>query len=81
MTEAMKQYESWLSYPGLDKNIRDELEAIREIPEEIEDRFFTSMEFGTGGIRGILRAGTNGMNIYTVRQATQGLANLIVKIG
>ena len=81
MTEAMKQYESWLSYPGLDKSIRDELEAIREIPEEIEERFFTSMEFGTGGIRGILRAGTNGMNIYTVRQATQGLANLIVKNG
>lgn len=78
---AKETYQAWLSYPGLDKDIREELLAIKENEAEIEERFFTSMEFGTGGIRGILRAGTNGMNIYTVRQATQGLANLIVKNG
>lgn len=81
MKEAMKLYEEWLAYPNLSEDLKQELEAIRENKEEIEERFFTSMEFGTGGIRGIIRAGTNGMNIYTVRQATQGLSNLIVKNG
>lgn len=78
---AKETYQAWLSYSELDKDIRQELLAIQDNETEIEERFFTSMEFGTGGIRGILRAGTNGMNIYTVRQATQGLANLIVKNG
>lgn len=78
---AKETYQAWLSYPELDPDIRAELMEIAENETEIEERFFTSMEFGTGGIRGIIRAGTNGMNGYTVRQATQGLANLIVKNG
>lgn len=78
---AKETYQAWLACPELDKATKEELLAIQDNETEIEERFFTSMEFGTGGIRGILRAGTNGMNGYTVRQATQGLANLIVKNG
>ena len=78
---AFKQYDTWLAYPELDDSLKQELLAIQGNEEEIKERFSTSMEFGTGGIRGILRAGTNGMNVYTVCQATQGLANLIVKNG
>ncbi|MBQ7792134.1 MAG: phospho-sugar mutase, partial [Clostridia bacterium] len=78
---AKETYQAWLNYSDLDEKTREELLAIQNNETEIEERFFTSMEFGTGGIRGVLRAGTNGMNGYTVRQATQGLANLIVKNG
>ena len=79
--KALELYRTWLDYPGLDESLKAELLEIRDNEEEIKERFSTSMEFGTGGIRGILRAGTNGMNVYTVCQATQGLANLIVKNG
>ncbi len=78
---ALQQYQTWLDYPQLEESLKNELLAIKGNEEEIAERFSTSMEFGTGGIRGILRAGTNGMNVYTVCQATQGLANLIVKNG
>ncbi len=78
---ALQQYQTWLDYPQLEESLKAELLAIKGNDEEIAERFSTSMEFGTGGIRGILRAGTNGMNVYTVCQATQGLANLIVKNG
>ena len=55
--------------------------AIRNNEEEIEDRFYRDLEFGTGGLRGVIGAGTNRMNFYTVRKATQGLANYIIKQG
>ncbi len=71
----------WLNYTGLESSYKAELEEIKNDENEIEERFSTSLEFGTAGLRGIIRAGTNGMNIYTVAQATQGLANLIVKNG
>ena len=78
---AFEQYNKWLNFPELDASLKADLLAISGNEEEIKDRFSTSLEFGTAGLRGILRAGTNGMNIYTVCQATQGLANLIVKNG
>ncbi len=78
---AFEQYNTWLNFPELDASLKAELLEIAGNEVEIKERFSTSMEFGTGGIRGILRAGTNGMNVYTVCQATQGLANLIVKNG
>ncbi len=78
---ALELYEAWLKEPALETSLKEELLAIRGNETEIAERFSTALEFGTGGLRGILRAGTNGMNIYTVRQATQGLANLIVKQG
>ncbi len=78
---AFEQYNTWLSFPELDASLKAELQAIEGNEEEIKERFCTALEFGTGGLRGILRAGTNGMNVYTVCQATQGLANLIVKNG
>ena len=71
----------WLNNENLDEALKKELEAIKDDENEIEERFSTCLEFGTAGLRGIIRAGTNGMNIYTVGQATQGLANLIIKNG
>lgn len=72
-------YESWLANPALDEGIRKELEAIKDDAKEIEERFYRELEFGTAGLRGILGAGTNRMNIYTVAKATQGLADYINK--
>lgn len=77
--DARKRYEEWCEKPYFDETVRQELEGIREDEEEIQDRFYRDLEFGTGGLRGILGAGTNRMNIYTVRKATQGLANFIRK--
>lgn len=71
-------YETWLNDNYFDEGSRKELEGIRDNEEEIKDRFYRQLEFGTGGLRGVIGAGTNRMNIYTVRQATQGLANYIV---
>lgn len=67
----------WMSKDLEDKDLTNELNAISSNSEEINDRFYTELEFGTGGIRGVIGAGTNRMNIYTVRKATQGLANYI----
>ena len=78
---ALKIYEKWVSSPSLDESLRNELIEIKGNQAEIEERFSVSLEFGTGGLRGIIRAGTNGMNIHTVRWATQGLSNLIIKTG
>jgi phosphoglucomutase len=78
---ANQAYEKWLSYDKLDENLKKELISIKDNDSEITERFSVGLEFGTGGLRGIIRAGTNGINIYTVRQATQGLANLIIKTG
>lgn len=72
-------YESWLKDDYFDGEIKKELREIAEDEKEIEDRFYRELEFGTGGLRGVIGAGTNRMNIYTVRKATQGLANYIIK--
>jgi len=75
----MDQFHSWLSDTYFDEATREELLAIQNNKTEIEERFYKDLEFGTGGLRGIIGAGTNRMNIYTVRKATQGLANYIIK--
>lgn len=74
-------YESWLNNPYFDEGTRDELKQIADNEKEIEDRFYMDLEFGTAGLRGVIGAGTNRMNVYTVRKATQGLANYIIKVG
>ena len=79
--DYMKQYNDWLTDSYFDEATKRELEAIKDDPKEIEDRFYKDLAFGTGGLRGIIGAGTNRMNIYTVRKATQGLANYILKRG
>lgn len=74
-------YESWLANPYFDEDTKKELQSIADDDNEIKERFYTDLEFGTAGLRGIIGAGTNRMNIYTVRKATQGLANYINKAG
>ena len=73
-----KVYETWCTDTYFDEETRAELKALEGNEEEIQDRFYRQLEFGTGGLRGVIGAGTNRMNIYTVRQATQGLANYII---
>ncbi|MGN0329871.1 MAG: phospho-sugar mutase [Kineothrix sp.] len=75
------EFQFWLEDSYFDEATRQELQAIRDDEKEIEDRFYKDLEFGTGGLRGVIGAGTNRMNIYTVRKATQGLANYILKQG
>ena len=77
--EAKKRYEEWLENPYFDEATKSELKSIADDEKEIEERFYRDLEFGTGGLRGIIGAGTNRMNIYTVRKATQGLSNFILK--
>ena len=77
----MTEYERWLSVELDDKDLTEELLSIQDKPEEINDRFYRNLEFGTGGLRGVIGAGTNRMNVYTVRKATQGLANYLIKTG
>lgn len=74
----LEAYETWCSDAYFDEKTREELKALKGNDAEIEDRFYRQLEFGTGGLRGVIGAGTNRMNIYTVRQATQGLANYIL---
>ena len=76
-----EEYAFWLEDSYFDQETKDELLAIKDNETEIEDRFYKELEFGTGGLRGVIGAGTNRMNIYTVRKATQGLANYIKKQG
>ncbi|MGN0480384.1 MAG: phospho-sugar mutase [Lachnospiraceae bacterium] len=75
----MEVYKQWCSNPYFDEETRKELLSIADSTEEIQDRFYKDLEFGTGGLRGVIGNGTNRMNIYTVRKATQGLANFIIK--
>lgn len=75
------KYEDWCSNEYFDQATREELKKISGDESEIKERFYQDLEFGTGGLRGIIGAGTNRMNIYTVRRATQGLANFIKKEG
>ena len=74
-------YEEWLSNPCFDEATKAELKAIADDDNEIKERFYKDLEFGTAGLRGIIGAGINRMNIYVVRRATQGLANYIIKQG
>lgn len=76
-----EQYEYWLSDAYFDEATKAELKSIANDENEINERFYKDLEFGTGGLRGIIGAGTNRMNVYTVRKATQGLANYIIKQG
>ncbi len=77
----MEEYRFWLEDPYFDEDTKAELKSIADDQAQIEDRFYKELEFGTGGLRGVIGAGTNRMNIYTVRKATQGLANYIIKAG
>ncbi len=81
MKDYRKIYEEWLSNPYFDEATKEELRAIAGNEEEIKERFYMDLEFGTAGLRGIIGAGINRMNIYVVRRATQGLANYIIKQG
>lgn len=81
MKDYMKIYQEWLSNPYFDEATKEELRAIEGNENEIKERFYMDLEFGTAGLRGIIGAGINRMNIYVVRRATQGLANYIIKQG
>lgn len=74
-------YKFWLENEYFDAQTREELQRIKDDPKEIEDRFYKYLDFGTGGLRGLIGAGTNRMNIYTVRRASQGLADFVNSIG
>ncbi|MGI6707067.1 MAG: phospho-sugar mutase [Clostridia bacterium] len=76
-----ERFEAWLRDPYFDEETRRELEAIKDNEKEKEDRFYKDLEFGTAGLRGIIGAGTNRMNIYVIRKTTQGLADYITSVG
>ena len=71
------EYERWLAFDLDDPDLKPELESVKDDDEAIKDRFAVSLKFGTAGLRGVIGAGTNRMNVYAVRQATQGLANWV----
>lgn len=75
--DAMASYQAWLNNPLIDEDTKTELRGLAENPREIEDRFYKWLEFGTGGLRGTMGAGTNRVNIYTIRLATQALAAVL----
>ncbi len=79
--DVKKEYAFWLEDSYFDEQTKEELRGIAEDEKEIEERFCRDLEFGTGGLRGVIGAGTNRMNIYTVRKATQGLADYIKQQG
>lgn len=79
--DCFKQYKYWLESDYFDADTKAELKRIENNPKEIEERFYKELEFGTGGLRGIIGAGTNRMNRYTVRKASQGVANYLIKKG
>ena len=81
MKDYQKIYGEWLSNPYFDEETKAELRAIKDNENEIKERFYMDLEFGTAGLRGIIGAGINRMNIYVVRRATQGLADYIIKQG
>lgn len=81
MEKTTTLYEQWLEKAVCDPDLKAELEAVSGNQEEISDRFYRDLEFGTGGLRGVIGAGTNRMNVYTVGKATQGLANYLKKSG
>lgn len=77
MEKEMNLYSTWVSYPLEDKDLVSELQSIENDKDAIFDRFYTDLSFGTAGLRGVIGAGTNRMNIYTVRRATQGMADML----
>ncbi len=77
----LNEYKKWLDFEELDGELKEELCAIADDDKEIKERFYAPMSFGTAGLRSIIRAGINGMNVYTVAQATQGLAKLVTENG
>ena len=77
MSNVQELYDRWLAQPGLDEAIKAELTGVAGDDEAVTDRFYRDLEFGTGGLRGVIGAGTNRMNLYTVRKATQGLADYL----
>ena len=79
MREYIKNYNEWMNNPYFDDETKQELKAIQNDEKEIEDRFYKELEFGTGGLRGVIGYGTNRINKYTVRKATFGLCNYILK--
>lgn len=79
--EYMDVYRQWLTNPYFDDATKAELKEIENDEKELKERFYMDLEFGTAGLRGIIGAGTNRMNIYVVRRATQGLSNYITKVG
>ena len=81
MKDYKSIYEEWLANPYFDEATKEELRSIKEDENEIKERFYQDLEFGTAGLRGIIGGGINRMNIYVVRRATQGLANHIIKQG
>ena len=81
MADYKKTYERWLESDAINDETRAELESLKGNDKEIEERFYRELEFGTAGMRGILGAGTNRMNIYNVRRATTGVAKHILALG
>jgi len=81
MRDYRSFYNEWLSDPYFDDETKSELSAIKDNDDEIKDRFYTELEFGTAGLRGVIGAGTNRINKYIIRRATQGLADYIIKQG
>lgn len=80
LKQIMDRYQAWLSDPLIDEETKKELAALQGNEKEIEDRFYRDLEFGTGGLRGVIGAGTNRMNRYTVAKATQGLAQFVKRV-
>ena len=81
MANTTELYNEWLEKAVKDPDLKTELENVKGKDEEINDRFYRDLEFGTGGLRGVIGAGTNRMNVYTVGKATQGLANYLKNTG
>ena len=81
MKDYLEEYKKWCESPDFDEETKKELFEIKDDEKEIEDRFYKELEFGTAGLRGVIGAGTNRMNKYTVGKATQGLANYIIEQG
>ena len=79
--EISARYQEWLNAPWCDEATKAELQGLQHNEKEIEDRFYCELEFGTGGMRGLLGAGTNRMNIYLIRRLTQALADCISEHG
>ena len=79
MVDIRKEYERWVKNAVEDPDLVEELKDIANDEKKIEDAFYRNLEFGTGGLRGVIGAGTNRMNIYMVRKASQGLANYVLK--
>lgn len=78
-TDALMKWRKWQDFPLVDSDLKEELKKIKDSDLEINDRFYKDLEFGTGGLRGVIGAGSNRMNVYTVGKATQGYANYLNK--